>query len=98
MQTYYFVAASKQFMTIEEPLQEVLDERVRNYREHHKAIDFWLVQEPTFLEEPQLATVTRDCPRPAIAVVSTDSMFIRWLKNRLEYVVTGSLQSADIPR
>ena len=44
MTTYHFVAASERFLTVEEPLEEVLRERQRNYAETGKTIDFWLVK------------------------------------------------------
>ena len=53
MSTYYFVAASEAFLTQEEPLEEVLRERVRDYSEKGKEIDFWLVKQP-FLKAPEL--------------------------------------------
>jgi len=33
MTTYFFVAASERFLTVEEPLDEILKERMRNYKE-----------------------------------------------------------------
>ncbi|MCP9923109.1 MgPME-cyclase complex family protein, partial [Synechococcus lacustris] len=39
MATYYYVAASENFLTEEEPLAEVLTERRRNYAENSKEID-----------------------------------------------------------
>lgn len=99
MQTYYYLLASKQFLTVDEPLEEVLRERTRNYQEQEKEIDFWLVLEPAFLEAPELAAVKQKCPQPAAAIVATNSQFITWLKLRLEYVLTGEFQapSATIP-
>jgi len=99
MTTYHFVAASEAFLTEEEPLDEVLRERVRNYGEQGKEIDFWLVRRPVFLEAPELAAVASAVPRPAAAVVSTDATFITFLKLRLEFVARGSFDapSAAIP-
>ena len=99
MSTYHFVAASERFLTEEEPLEEVLRERVRHYGEQGKAIDFWLVKRPAFLEVPELASLAGSVPRPAAAVVSTDATFITFLKLRLEFVATGSFEapSASIP-
>jgi len=99
MSTYYFVAASEAFLTEEEPLEEVLRERVRNYGEQGKPIDFWLVKRPAFLDAPELAPLLGSVPRPAAAVVSTDAKFITFLKLRLEFVATGSFEapSAAIP-
>jgi hypothetical protein len=79
MSTYHFIAASEAFLTVEEPLEEVLRERVRNYGEAGKAIDFWLVRRPRFLEAPELAAVAGSVPRPAAAVISTDEKFITFL-------------------
>lgn len=93
MTTYHFVAASERFLVEEEPLEEVLRERVRNYGETGKAIDFWLVKRPAFLDSPGLAGVAAAVPRPAAAVVSTDEKFITFLKLRLEFVATGSFEA-----
>ncbi|MFO7628175.1 MAG: DUF2488 family protein [Prochlorococcaceae cyanobacterium] len=93
MTTYHFVAASERFLTEEEPLEEVLRERLRNYGETGKAIDFWLVRRPAFLEAPELAAAASNVPRPAAAVVSSDDTFITFLKLRLEFVITGSFEA-----
>jgi hypothetical protein len=93
MTTYHFVAASERFLCEEEPLEEVLRERVRNYGETGKAIDFWLVKRPAFLEAPELSAQAASVPRPAAAVISTDAKFITFLKLRLEFVATGSFQA-----
>ena len=91
--TYHFVAASESFLTVEEPLEEVLRERVRYYQEQGKTIDFWLVRQPAFLEAPELASLAARVPRPAAAVLSTDGHFITFLKLRLEFVATGQFSA-----
>ena len=93
MTTYYYVLASKKFLLEEEPFEEVIQERIRNYQERNKAIDFWLIEEPAFLDAPEFAEAKAKCPQPAAAVVSTNSQFITWLKLRLEYVLTGSFEA-----
>lgn len=99
MTTYYYVAASQKFLLEEEPLDEVFQERVRNYQEREKEIDFWLVKQPAFLEAPELAEAKAKCPQPSVAIVSSDRQFITWLKLRLEYVLTGQFEapSESIP-
>ena len=99
MQTYYYVLASERFLLEEEPLEEVFRERTRYYHEQEKEIDFWLVKQPAFLGAPQMETLKAKCPQPAVAIISTDSQFITWLKLRLEYVITGEFQapSSEIP-
>ncbi len=99
MQTYHYIVASQRFLLEEEPLEEVLKERHRYYKEQQKELDFWLLKQPAFLEAPEMATVKAQCPQPCAAVVSTNPRFIQWLKLRLEYVSVGKFQapSASIP-
>lgn len=99
MPTYHYVLASQRFLLEEEPFEEVLKERQRNYQEQGKEIDFWLVKQPAFLEAPQMKEIKAKCPQPAVAVVSTNPSFITWLKLRLEYVITGEFEapSSAIP-
>jgi hypothetical protein len=99
MTTYHFVAASERFLTVEEPLDEVLRERRRHYGETGRAIDFWLLRRPCFLDSAELAPALADVPRPAAAVVSTDPGFIDFMKLRLEFVKRGSFEapSASVP-
>jgi hypothetical protein len=91
--TYHFVAASERFLCEEEPLEEVLRERLRNYGEHDRPIDFWLVRRPAFLAAPELAAIAATVPRPAAAVISTDASFITFLKLRLEFVAHGVFEA-----
>ncbi|MBD1912430.1 MULTISPECIES: MgPME-cyclase complex family protein [unclassified Leptolyngbya] len=99
MTTYYYLLASEKFLLEEEPLDEVLKERHRDYQEKGKAIDFWLVRQPAFLETPEFAAAKAKCPQPSVAIVSTNSQFITWLRLRLEYVLTGEFEapSSTIP-
>ena len=98
MTTYFFVAASEKFLTIEEPLDEILKERKRNYKENNKEIDFWLLKNPSFLRTSQFIELTEKIPSPPAAVISTDKKFITFLKLRLEFVAVGEFEcpSAEI--
>ncbi|HAN74800.1 MAG TPA: DUF2488 domain-containing protein [Planktothrix sp. UBA8407] len=93
MQTYYYVLGSHKFLLEEEPLEEVLRERIRNYQEQEKEIDFWLVRQPAFLEAPEMADIKAKCPQPAVAIISTNKQVVIWLKLRLEYVFQGQFQA-----
>lgn len=95
MTTYYYVLASRKFLLEEEPMQEVLKERTRDYHSKEKEIDFWLVEQPAFLNAPELADIKAKVPQPAAAIVSTNKQFIMWLKLRLEYVLTGEIQASE---
>ena len=99
MTTYYYVLASQKFLLEEEPFEEVIKERVRNYKEQNKEIDFWVVKQPAFLEAPEMSEAKAKCPQPSVAVISTNKQMITWLKLRLEYVLTGEFEapSESIP-
>ena len=92
MTNYYFVAASKKFLTVEEPLEEILKERRRNYLENNKEIDFWLLLNPSFLKAPQFFDLNKKIPSPSAAVISKDKKFITFLKLRLEFVAYGKFE------
>ena len=92
MTTYFFIAASEKFLTVEEPLEEILKERVRNYKENNKEIDFWLLRNPSFLKTTQFVDLTSKIPSPPAAVLSTDKKFITFLKLRLEFVAVGEFE------
>ena len=92
MTKYFFVAASEKFLTIEEPLEEILKERERNYKENNKEKDFWLLKKPSFLQTKQFVDLTPKIPSPPAAVLSTDKKFITFLKLRLEFVAVGEFE------
>ena len=92
MKTYYFVAASEKFLTVEEPLEEILKERERNYKENNKEKDFWLLKRPSFLQTTQFIELKAKIPSPPAAVLSKDKKFITFLKLRLEFVAVGEFE------
>ena len=98
MKTYYFVAASEKFLMVEEPLDEILKERERNYKENNKEKDFWLLKNPSFLQTSQFVDLRVKIPSSPAAVLSTDKKFITFLKLRLEFVAVGEFEcpSAEI--
>ena len=91
MTTYYFIAASQKFLTEEEPLEEILKERRRNYKENNRNIDFWLLIKPQFLKCSELKDLYNKIPTPQAAVISTDKKFITFLKLRCEFVAHGAV-------
>ena len=92
MTKYFFVAASEKFLTVEEPLEEILKERIRNYKENNKEIDFWLLKNPSFLQTRKFADLKAKIPSPPAAVLSTDKKFITFLKLPLEFVAVGEFE------
>ena len=92
MPTYFFVAASEKILTVEEPLDEILKERMRNYKANNKEIDFWLLKNPSFLQTTQFVNLKAKIPEPPAAILSTDKKFITFLKLRLEFVAVGEFE------
>lgn len=86
---YYFIIASKQFLVTEEPLEEVLRERIQYYRRTKKRIDFWLLPTPQFLFSKNYEILLPKIPKKCLAIVSTNKIFITWLKLRLNNVFVG---------
>ena len=99
MTTYYYVAASQKFLLEDEPFEEVIEERIRNYQERDRELDFWFIKQPAFLEAPEMAGIKSKIPQPCAAVVTTNQQLATWLKLRLEYVLTGEFTapSESIP-
>ena len=92
MTTYFFVAASEKYLTVEDTVEEILKERIRNYKENNKEIDFWLLKNPSFLQTSQFIDLTAKIPSPPAAILSTDKKFITFLKLRLEFVAVGEFE------
>jgi hypothetical protein len=91
--TYHFVVANAKFMLDEEEhFQEVLRERLRHFKEMNREQDFWLLFEPSFLEE--FPDITSRLSRPAVALMSTDAQWITFMKLRLDRVLKGSFEAA----
>ncbi|MFM7885999.1 MAG: MgPME-cyclase complex family protein [Pseudanabaena sp.] len=88
---YYFVAASRKYLCEDEgkPLGETLAERRRNFEARNLEVNFWLIEQPAFLEAPELASIKKQIPQPAAAIVTTDPNTMRWLKLRLEFVAAA---------
>lgn len=99
MTTYHFALASQKFLFEEEPFEEVIKERTRNYHEQDKEIDFWVIKDPAFINAPSMQEAKQKTPQPCVAIISTNKQFITWLKLRLEYIYVGefSAPSDEIP-
>nr|ARO90412.1 conserved hypothetical plastid protein [Bangiopsis subsimplex] len=91
----YYILASKQFLLQEEPVEEILRERLNYYKDNNLSIDFWLVQNLNLLQTPELLQSAYNLVKDPAIIISTNIHFIDWLKLRLQYVKTGSLNSVD---
>lgn len=96
--TYYFIIASNNFLLVNEPVEEILRERVQHYQREKKPIDFWLVKSPKFLEARELTSVRNTLADAKLlgscsTIISLDKNFIVWLKLRLNNVLIGSFEA-----
>lgn len=94
MTKYYFAIASQDFLLKEEPVEEVLRERINHYKNIQKIIDFWLVLNPSFINAPEMIHIKNQLTKPSAAIISYNPRFIEWLKLRLGFVLTGQF---DLP-
>ncbi|KVI03706.1 uncharacterized protein LOC112512760 [Cynara cardunculus var. scolymus] len=93
--TYHFVVANAKFMLDEEEhFQEQLFERVRLFQERNMEQDFWLVIEPKFLDK--FPNITKRLKRPAVALVSTNGTWIKFMKLRLDRVLLESFEAESV--
>eukprot|EP00250_Pteridium_aquilinum_P034714 c7992_g1_i1 orf=169-831(+) len=89
---YHFLVANAKFMLDdEEHFQELMRERLRNFEERNREQDFWLVIEPKFLDN--FPDITKRLKRPAVALVSTDELWITFMKLRLDRVLRGEIEA-----
>ncbi|KAI3667848.1 hypothetical protein L6452_42918 [Arctium lappa] len=92
---YHFVVANAKFMLDEEEhFQEQLFERVRLFKERNMEQDFWLVIEPKFLDK--FPNITKRLKRPAVALVSTNGTWIKFMKLRLDRVLLESFEAESV--
>ncbi|CAM9091493.1 unnamed protein product [Discosporangium mesarthrocarpum] len=96
VKNYYFLIASQQFLLIDEPIEEILRERIQHYSRLKKYVDFWLVPDPKFLDSPNFKNIAVTYPKNCIAIISTNKVFITWLKLRLTNVFIGEFKAPTL--
>lgn len=93
---YFFVIGSSKFLLDNEPLEEILRERVQQYAREKKTIDFWIIKSPKFLKSIDLVDINKKLVQDGLgetelsAIVSLDEVFIKWMKLRLQNVAESS--------
>nr|YP_010337470.1 hypothetical protein MW436_pgp004 [Pulvinaster venetus]UNJ17055.1 hypothetical protein [Pulvinaster venetus] len=96
MTNYYYVAGTKRFLLSEEPLEEILREKVNHYKRNNKNIDFWLIDNINLLQNEDIFALEKQLGEPIVVLISSDYNFINWIKLRIEYVKLGQLDLAEI--
>lgn len=86
---YYFIIGSENFLLKEEPLEEVLRERFQYCLREKKLMNFWLIRSPQFINHLSLQFLEHRIPKYPILLVSTNDVFVRWLKLRYHHVGIG---------
>nr|YP_010147448.1 Ycf54 [Scytosiphon lomentaria]QQP22278.1 Ycf54 [Scytosiphon lomentaria] len=93
---YFFVIGSSKFLLDNEPLEEILRERIQQYAREKKTIDFWIIKSPKFLNSLDLIDVKNKLTKDGLgkaelsAIVSLDEVFIKWMKLRLQNVAESN--------
>nr|YP_009628759.1 hypothetical protein [Balbiania investiens]QBX88542.1 hypothetical protein [Balbiania investiens] len=95
MTVYYFAVASQDFLLKEEPVEEILRERMEHYKSMDKVIDFWLIKNPAFLYKADMAKIQKQLLKPSAAIISNNPTFIDWLKLRLGFVRIGKFHASS---
>lgn len=96
MNNYHFAIASQSFFLNQEPVEEILRERMQYYKSSNKDIDFWFVLNPSFLSFLKKDSISFQNDNSVAAIVSLDKQFIQWLKLRIGFVHTGQFQSQSV--
>ena len=96
MQNYHFAIASQDFFFNQEPIEEILRERMQYYQSTNKDIDFWFVLNPTFLSLLEQDVISSNANYSLAAIVSLDEKFIQWLKLRMVFVRIGNFKSKSL--
>ena len=96
MNNYYFAIASQSFLLDQEPLEEILRERMQYYKNSDRDIDFWFVLNPGFLNFLDKDSISFNSGHSLAAIVSLDKQFIQWLKLRVVFIQTGQFQSKSV--
>nr|ARO91217.1 conserved hypothetical plastid protein [Rhodochaete parvula]ASK39698.1 hypothetical protein Rhodc_164 [Rhodochaete parvula] len=92
---YYFAAGTRKFLKEQEPVEEILRERIGYYERNQKEIDFWFVENPNFITDLQKKHVLSNIQEPMAVIISTNRVFINWIKLRIGYVFIGKFNSHD---
>lgn len=90
---YYFFVATQDFLLHQEPIEEILRERISHYRNLQKNIDFCITSNLSFLNTPELEFVKKQLVKPGVAIISLNPRFIDWLKLRVTYGIKGTFCS-----
>lgn len=93
---YYFLIASQDFLFFQEPVEEILRERMKHYNLLKKEIDFGLTTNLDFLNQPDLKNIKSQLMKPSAAIISLNPKFINWLKLRMHYVIIGSFVTSSV--
>lgn len=95
MTRYYFIVASQDFLFCQEPVEEIIRERMSHYNALKKDIDFCVTTDLGFLAIDELQGVKQKINKPLAAIISLNPRFVDWLKLRIQYGIKGSFISSD---
>eukprot|EP00241_Pyramimonas_parkeae_P008337 CAMPEP_0114248160 /NCGR_PEP_ID=MMETSP0058-20121206/13417_1 /TAXON_ID=36894 /ORGANISM="Pyramimonas parkeae, CCMP726" /LENGTH=180 /DNA_ID=CAMNT_0001361533 /DNA_START=147 /DNA_END=689 /DNA_ORIENTATION=- len=88
----YVICNAKFMLQEEEHMAEVLRERRRMFTEKGRPMDFFIVPEPKWVDALPADVLSR-LGRPAAAIVSTDLIWIKFVKLRMDKVYEGAFDA-----
>ena len=91
---YYFFVANQDFLFYQEPIEEILRERMGHYNALGKEIDFCITTDLGFLDIEELQHIKKHLYEPSIAILSLNPRFIDWLKLRIQCGFKGNFLSS----
>ncbi|PNW74609.1 hypothetical protein CHLRE_12g490500v5 [Chlamydomonas reinhardtii] len=92
---YYALVCNAEWFFMDpqnESVAEQLREKVRFFKEQNKERDFFIVPNPKWLDA-KFPEQAKQVKRPCVALVSTDKMWITFMKLRLDRVLKIDLKS-----
>lgn len=95
---YYFIIVSQDFLFYQEPIEEIIRERINHYSALRKEIDFFVITDLSLLGNSELQSMKQKMIKPSAAIISLNPKFIDWLQLRMQCGITGSFVSSSLAR
>lgn len=93
---YHFAIATQNFFLNEEPIEEILRERLSYYKSLNKEIDFWFTVNNDIIHRYCGTSINLISKQDYAAIMSFDEDFIQWVKLRVSFVAIGHFKSDSL--
>ena len=79
---YYYIIGSQKFLLQQEPLEEVLRERTKNYNKRKRCLDFWVLLNPKFLFSVKSKKIKEKCNDSRICLNLSKCRTVHFLRTK----------------